>query len=198
MCTLSKSATPLCCLPSFVRCTSPREITTGSYTRRPGPFVYLLTASDAFQHPWRVGKETSGDPSPPANTAGVHGLGRDNLRGSLAGVPHHRAHPPRPRGLRAAGSRPGAACGHSQEVLHGDADDGALHEGPGWPRQSRRRVRVLPLARHLGGGISGESPLGSLGVRGRSPPARSRHPGFLRVPRRLPFPASRRPGSRAN
>lgn len=79
------------------------------------------------------------------------------------------------------------APGHSQEVLHHDADDRAFHERPGrLRRRRRRRGRALPFARDLRRGISRESSLRGKGAEDRRLPARSRHPGLLSRPPRLP------------
>lgn len=70
----------------------------------------------AFQNHWRVDNKktkpkTSGDASTTANTAILHGLGRDSLRGNLEPVPHRRAHPHGPGAygpLAPAQARPAA------------------------------------------------------------------------------------------
>lgn len=78
-----------------------------------------------------------------------------------------------------------AAAGHSQEVLHRDADDRAFHKMSG---QRQRRRRTLFLARDLRRGIFRKRSLGGQGRGGRGLPARSRHPGVPSAPRRLPVP----------
>lgn len=101
---------------------------------------------------------------------------------------------------------PSPASGHSQEVLHRDADDRAFYERP-WRlqrqwRRRRRRGRTLFLARDLRRGISGESSLGGQGDWCRRFLARCRHSGFLSFLSWLPFPptcspCAPAPGSRA-
>ena len=111
-------------------------------------------------------------------------------------------HPPtRPRTHSARGPvcgparllRRGTASGHSQEVLHRDADDRAFHERPGrlqrqWRRRRRRWGRTLFLVRDFRRGLSRESSLGGQGTWGARFPARCRHPGCLSSWLWLPFP----------
>lgn len=115
-----------CCLLSSVKRTGPGKITTGSYTKCPGLLVYPLTASEPSKTigGWiknnnknirrRVYYSQQGHSPRPRQ-------GQPQGKPGTSSPPPGT--PPTARGLRAACSRPGAACGHSQEVLHGDADD---------------------------------------------------------------------------
>ena len=101
--------------------------------------------------------------------------------------PPTRAHPPRAPpacGLTLLPRRP-AASGHSQEVLHRDADDRPFHKRSGRRQRQRRRRTPTTLARDLRRGISRVSSLGGQGAWGRGLPARSRHPAFPSYPQQL-------------
>lgn len=96
--------------------------------------------------------------------------------------------------------RRGTASGHSQEVLHRDADDRAFHERPGrrqWPWR-RRWDRTLFLARDFRRGITQDSSLGGQGALSGRSPARCRHPGGLSSRLWLPFPPSYSPSAPAS
>lgn len=90
------------------------------------------------------------------------------------------------------------ASGHSQKVLHRDADDRAFHERPGRRQWRRWRGRSPSLARDLRRGISRGDSLGGQGGWGRGLPARSRHPGFPLRPAAASVPTDPSPGTPAS
>lgn len=174
--------------PLLTPTASPRT-TPSSWSAR--SCVHRIPASAPAQ-PGAAGQASRGRtpalPIPKRQLAGLQGqlaLDRSRETSPLRALPAAAPRTARPR--------PGPP-GHSLEVLHGDADDGAFHETPGRRWQRRLSSGGPSLAQHLGRPLPGQSALGGRRARGGRLAAAARHPGSRSFPR-LPFTVSH--GARA-